>query len=164
MSYCELTYNDDESRDFKRVSDYDLGSFDLVSFWKMGRLDGLDILSLRLQLEGEGHSDYLAGPLTLPLVSDSFASYLAGWSSALRFSPLPASVCNPRLNGFNILECVVPTGPSDPVWVTYGHNPYRIILSEQCARGTRGAQLEGIGFVCHQDLSDFIPPVFSTVR
>jgi hypothetical protein len=164
MSYCELTYNDDESRDFKRVSDYDLGSFDLVSYWETGQLDGLDILSLRLRIEGQEHSDYLAGPLTLPLVSGSFASYLAEWSSALRFSPVPDSVCTPRLEGFSILECVVPTGPSDDVWVTCGHSPFRIILSEKCARGTRDAQLEGIGFVCHQKLSDFVPPVFSTVR
>ena len=164
MRYCLLTYDEDDSRDFKRVANYELGSFDLVSFWETARLDGLDLASLRLRIEGEEQSDYLAGPLTLPLVSDSFANYIAGWSEALRFSPVPESVCTPNLEGFYVLECINKTAPSDHVWISHGENPYRIFFSEECAKGVRDLGLQGMAFICKEKLSDFVPPVLASVR
>ena len=154
MSYYELIYNDDDSRDFTRISDYDLDSFDLVSFWEQGRLDGLDVSRLRLFLEGTEHSDYLAGPLTLPIMSESFAAFLANWNDALRFAPIPNSVFSPRMDGFSVMECVAGTGPSDHVWVTCGNKPYSIIFSEQCAKATRNVGLQGFAFIVHKALSD----------
>ncbi len=164
MRYCLLTYNDDETRDFKRVADYELGSFDLIAFWEQAHLDGLDLSSLRLRIEGEEHSDYLAGPLTLPLLSDAFAAYLANWSSAFRFASVPESVCETGLEGFKILECIDSTSPSDHVWISHDENPYRIFFSEECAQGVRAIGLQGMKFVCEDKLADFAPPVLSSVR
>jgi len=87
----QLVYNT-EDEETTSISDYELGDFDLVAFWRSGTVDGLALQTLRLEISKGIPADYLPNPLSLPIVSARLKEHLAASNGNLRFLRLPQTV------------------------------------------------------------------------
>src|SRR5436305_8045284 len=104
-----LTYDDRD--DLQSVSDYEMGEFDLTLFWNGEPFNGPIPADVKLFI-GEGEpSDYLANPVSWPIVSNRLLTIL---NKLLKndFQSYPAPVYDERsrsvqgLHIINITKCV----------------------------------------------------------
>lgn len=69
-----LTY--DDNNDLEVVADYEMGQFDLMAFWNGAVFDGEIPDEVRLWVSKGKSADYLANPISWPIISDRLWSIL----------------------------------------------------------------------------------------
>ena len=98
----------DASRDdIEAVSDYKLGQFDLTVFWSGQRFQGTIPPDVRLYVSDGKASDFLANPISWPIVSDRFFSQIRGLveqSCQILDVPLFREGTNAAIDGFSLMS------------------------------------------------------------
>lgn len=102
---------DSDRDDLVTVADYELGGFDIVSFWRGSPLMTGIPESLRIYVDNDMKvlPDYMGNPLALPICSQRFSEHLVSYASSdieLHSAPLFRSGADERLGGYVMVNAV----------------------------------------------------------
>ena len=105
-NFYVLTYDDRD--DLKSVSDYETGDFDLTVFWSGLPYQGLVPENVRLYVEEGECPDYMANPISWPIVSEQLLLHMMKLAPDIQVFPAPLYYENSlqRLTGYSIVNIV----------------------------------------------------------